>query len=197
MTGVEREQGDATEEANQSGSGARYRRASAKQLAHILNAVPHVIWTSGPEGQLDFVSEQWTHAYGGNPGELIGQGWIGLVHSGDVERTVLRWQQALIDAEPYQTEFRLKMPSGEFRWVLVTAKPEMNIAGKVRRWIGTCTDVHDRIVAKQALSEKERLYRSVLEASADCIKIVSLDGRVQLMKSVRPRLDGDRRLRDS
>jgi diguanylate cyclase (GGDEF)-like protein/PAS domain S-box-containing protein len=81
----------------------------------------------------------------------------------------------------YQNQFRLRRRTGEYRWALVTANPEKGPDGEVRRWIGTCTDIHDRMVAEAALAEKERLYRSVLEASADCIKILTLDGRLQLM----------------
>lgn len=157
------------------------KRASAKQLAKILNSVPHVIWASGPDGKLDFVSDQWSHAYGGDAAEMIGEGWISFVHPCDVDDAVSRWLEALRKAEPYQNEFRLRVPSGDYRWVLITAKPEKTPDGRVRRWLGTCTDVHDRVAAQNSLAEKQRLYGSVLDASADCIKILSLDGRLQLM----------------
>jgi diguanylate cyclase (GGDEF)-like protein/PAS domain S-box-containing protein len=65
--------------------------------------------------------------------------------------------------------------------MLITAMPELDDAGKAKRWVGTCTDVHERIVAQNALAEKQELYRSVLEASADCIKIMCPEGRLRLM----------------
>ncbi|GAA3894500.1 EAL domain-containing protein [Sphingomonas limnosediminicola] len=160
---------------------ARNKRVSPDKLEHILNSIPHVIWSSGPNGQLDFVSNQWTTSFGGDPTEMIGDGWINAVHPEDRDDAVASWMMALEKKSLYQNEFRLKMPSGEYRWVLIKAKPELGRDGQVQHWLGTCTDVHDRIAAQRALAEKERLHRSVLEASADCIKILSLDGRLQLM----------------
>lgn len=170
-----------TKRATESGVQKLVRRTSARQLSRILNSVPHVIWATGPDGGIEFISEQWTRLYGGDTAQLIGEGWIGSVHADDRDEVVRHWSAALEAEEPYQNNFRLRMPSGEYRWVLITAKPEVGPAGKVRRWIGTCTDIHDRVVAERALAEKEQLYRSVLEASADCIKILCPAGKVRLM----------------
>lgn len=159
------------------------RRISAKQLARILNSVPHVIWASGPEGKLDFVSEQWTRLYGGETSQLIGDGWIAFVHPDDRDAALQNWSDALGKGEPYQTRFRLRTPAAEYRWVLVTATPSLRNQGSGFRWLGTCTDIHDLVTAQNALDEKQHLYRSVLEASADCIKILSLEGRLQLMNA--------------
>ncbi len=156
-------------------------RTSARDLADILNCVPHVIWTSGADGQPNFISEQWALVYDGDPDQMTGDGWINAVHPADVEAAVRGWQTAVQSGEPYENQFRLRFRSGEYRWTLVRARPEMDAKGRTRRWIGTCTDIHDRIVAETALAEKERLYRSVLEASADCIKIMCLEGRLRLM----------------
>jgi len=155
--------------------------ASARELADILNCVPHVIWTSGPDGQTNFISEQWGLVYAGAPDQMTGEGWIRTVHPDDVETAVRGWQSAVQSGEPYENQFRLRFRSGEYRWTMVQARPERDAEGRIWRWIGTCTDIHDRIAAEAALAEKERLYRSVLEASADCIKIMCPEGRLKLM----------------
>lgn len=165
------------------GAAVRRRPTSAKQLARILNAIPHVIWSSDADGRLNFVSEQWTQVHGGDPRALVGEGWIEFVHPDDRDRVVASWSAALKSAESYENEFRMCVPSGDYRWVLITAKPELAINGTVVRWIGTCTDIHERVIAENALTANEALYRSVLEASADCIKVMSPEGRLLLMNS--------------
>jgi diguanylate cyclase (GGDEF)-like protein/PAS domain S-box-containing protein len=166
-----------------SATGPLRRPTSAEQLAAILNSVPHVIWAADPEGRLEFVSDQWERGLGGDAAEMIGEGWIAHVHPDDVDLAVARWGEAIRNAEPFQNEFRLRMPTGDYRWVLITANPELTCDGGIERWVGTCTDVHDRVVAQIALAEKQRLYGSVLEASADCIQILSADGRLQLINA--------------
>jgi diguanylate cyclase (GGDEF)-like protein/PAS domain S-box-containing protein len=112
---------------------------------------------------------------------MIGEGWVNHVHPEDVERTLSKWAAAMHKAEPYEAEFRLKLPDGEYRWVLITAKPEIADDGTIRRWFGTCVRIHDRVIAERQLALKEQLYRSILEASADCIKVIGLDGIIQLI----------------
>jgi diguanylate cyclase (GGDEF)-like protein/PAS domain S-box-containing protein len=157
--------------------------SSAKKLSRILNSVPHVIWSADADGLLTFVSSQWAEVYGGKPSQLIGDGWIAAVHVDDRQEVVEKWAAAKDRADRYQNRFRLKFPSGEFRWVLITAKPDLGRDGKVKGWIGTCTDIHERVLAQIALAEKHELYRSVLEASADCISILCPQGRLKLMNA--------------
>lgn len=154
---------------------------TADQLIRTLNALPHVTWCSGPDGRIDFVSDHWSKSYGGNSEDIVGEGWIELIHPEDLSQALGNWDLAREKAETFRNEFRLKLPSGEYRWVLIVANPELSKSGAILGWIGTCTDIHDLILAQKALAEKQQLYRSVLEASADCIKILTLDGRLRLI----------------
>lgn len=162
-------------------AGKKRRGSRAQELEHILNSVPQIIWSAGADGIVDFVSDQWRTEYGGNPAEMIGEGWVDHVHPEDVERTLTNWTAAAQKADPYEAEFRLRLPDGEYRWVLITAKPEVSDDGTIRRWFGTCVKIHERVVAERQLALKEQLYRSILEASADCIKVMGLDGIIQLI----------------
>src|SRR3546814_6549088 len=49
--------------------------------------------------------------------------------------------------------------------------------------IGVARDITDDRAAEAALRASELLYRGVLEASADCIEIIDLDGQVHLVNS--------------
>ena len=63
-----------------------------------------------------------------------------------------------------------------FQTVKVPWREEGDIAGV----IGVSRDITDRKAGETALRESEMLYRSVLEASADCIAVLDLDGNIQL-----------------
>jgi diguanylate cyclase (GGDEF)-like protein/PAS domain S-box-containing protein len=154
---------------------------AAAQLACILNSIPHIIWSCGPDGATDFISDQWSHHYDGDRSELLGSGWMNFVHPDDLDEAIATWNSAVATCEPYQSRFRLRLPHGEFRWVIAAARLERETDGKPVRWFGTCTDIHEPVLMKDELIAKERLHRSILEASADCIKVISAEGRVQLM----------------
>ena len=146
-----------------------------------MNSVPQILWSANADGIVDFVSNHWRTEFGTDPAELVGEGWIARLHPDDVEPTLKKWAAATQQLEPYETEFRLRRSDGEYRWVFVTAKPEAGPDGSIRRWFGTCVGIHDRVVAEQQLAQKEQLYRSILNASADCIKVIALDGVIQLI----------------
>jgi diguanylate cyclase (GGDEF)-like protein/PAS domain S-box-containing protein len=53
--------------------------------------------------------------------------------------------------------------------------------GQIGGIIGVSRDITERDAAERALRESDLLHRSVLEASADCIKIIDLNGALEMM----------------
>ena len=48
-------------------------------------------------------------------------------------------------------EYRLKGKNGEYRWFLARALPMRGENGKIIRWIGTKTDIHEQKILSQKL----------------------------------------------
>ena len=72
----------------------------------------------------------------------------------------------MASGQRYETEFRLQRADNEYRWYLVRALPIKNSDGKVARWYGTCTDIHDgRALLEQnaRLLDSERAARTESE----------------------------------
>jgi PAS domain S-box-containing protein len=135
-----------------SASEARYRSLAA--------AVPVQVWTARPDGQLDFVNEHATKYFGAPQEELLGIGWVAFLHPDDVSLAREQWTNALESGVPYETEFRLRSTTGEYRWHLARALPERDAAGTIIGWAGSNTDVeserrarHDAEAANRAKSE--------------------------------------------
>lgn len=157
-------------------------RGPANDFKHILNSLPQVIWSADADGQLDFISEQWSRDNAGSPRYLFAAGWMEFIHPDDLERAKSAWTDSLRSGSAYGIEYRMRLLGGDvYRWFQVGARPELDNEGRVVRWFGICSDIDDRVTAEQALKCSEAAYRSVLEASADEIKILSTDGRIQLV----------------
>ncbi|NIJ08769.1 diguanylate cyclase (GGDEF)-like protein/PAS domain S-box-containing protein [Sphingomonas vulcanisoli] len=62
-----------------------------------------------------------------------------------------------------------------------TVKVPWVVGGDIRGVIGVSRDITARKAEEDRVRESEMLYRSVLEASADCIVVISLDGRLELI----------------
>ena len=153
------------------------------RLRRTLDHIPQMIWATLPDGHHDYYSPSWYEFTGADEGTTDGEGWNGMFHPDDQERAWALWRHSLSTGEPYEIRYRLRHRSGEYRWVLGRALPERDEQGEIVRWYGTCTDMHSQIVAEQTVQESEVLYRSVMEASADGIKIINLDGTLELINS--------------
>ncbi|MCX7514389.1 PAS domain-containing protein [Frateuria hangzhouensis] len=118
---------------------------SHASLGAIVNSVDQIIWTARPDGYHDFFNHRWYEFTGAVPGSTDGDDWSNLFHPDDRGRTFERWRHSLSTGEPYEIEYRLRHRSGVYRWVLGRAHPVHDEAGRVLRWMGTCTDIHEQI----------------------------------------------------
>lgn len=130
-------------------------RDSETQFRTFATAMPNHVWSATLEGQLDWFNERVYEYTGSDERSLHGDGWGEVVHPDDRERAISAWQSALAAGTVYEVEFRIRRADGSYRWHLVRALPIRDEAGKVARWIGTNTDIDDRITAERALRYRE------------------------------------------
>jgi PAS domain S-box-containing protein len=133
-------------------------RDRERHYSLIAEAVPHLVWTCAPNGDCDFLSKQWSD-YTGMPAEAgLGTGWFDAVH--DDDRPALReaWKRAVEGgADSFEREIRFRRRDGAYRWFSMRGTAVREADGRVSKWFGTCTDVHDQ---REASDERERLLRS-------------------------------------
>ena len=123
------------------------------QEAYVLNrrfetladALPQLVWSSRSDGWSDYFSQQWCEFTGALPSASFGNGWLDFVHPDDVPIATDAWALAVETGEPYTTEFRLRHVDGTYRWMLARGLPVCDEFGRITRWIGTCTDIDERV----------------------------------------------------
>jgi PAS domain S-box-containing protein len=130
--------------------------ASEARFRQLANAMPQMVWTATPTGDLDYVSEQATRYFDAPSESVLGAGWLRWVHPDDQEFAVNRWKRSLDTGEPYEIEFRLLRASdSSWRWHLVRA--ERSDAGQIAKWIGTWTDIEEQKRVQGTLAEQARI----------------------------------------
>ena len=136
-------------------SEARYR--------FLANAIPVQVWTARPDGTLDYVSDRVAAYFACTPDELLGRGWLSVLHPDDVAPTSERWARSLRTGEPYEIEFRLWSAADQaHRWHLSRAIAQTDEQGRILRWYGTNTDIEEW---KRAEAELKRLNVEAMEAN--------------------------------
>lgn len=117
-----------------------------------------MVWSTLPDGYHDYYNARWYEFTGVPAGSTDGEAWNGMFHPDDQDRAWDVWRESLATGKPYEIEYRLRHRSGEYRWTLGRALPMHDEEGKIVRWIGTCTDVHD---AKEYAAQNEILSREL------------------------------------
>lgn len=146
----------------------------------LADAFPHMVWSTLPDGFHDYYNARWYEFTGVPDGSTDGEGWNGMFHPDDQERAWARWRQSLASGEPYEIEYRLRHRSGDYRWVLGRAMPIRGADGRVVRWMGTCTDIHDqRLQADQNEILSRELSHRIKNIFAVIGGLIGLSARQQ------------------
>ncbi|HEX8785825.1 MAG TPA: PAS domain S-box protein, partial [Telluria sp.] len=143
----------------------RTLRESEAKFRTIIDAMPQIVWSTRPDGYHDYFNRQWYDYTGIPEGSTNGEAWIGLFHPDDQTRTQARWRHSLDTGEPYEIEYRVRHRSGEYRWTLGRALPIRDEHGAIVRWMGTCTDIHDRLAVQAALRDTQSRLEAALSAA--------------------------------
>lgn len=125
-------------------------RESEKRFEAIVNSIDQMIWSTTPDGHHDYFNQRWYEYTGLTKGETDGLAWENPFHPEDRANAWKVWQHSLATGEPYHVEYRLRHHSGEYRWVIGRAQCVRDDDGRITRWYGTCTDIHDLKVAEEA-----------------------------------------------
>ena len=128
---------------------------SQEQFRIIADALPVMLWTTGPDKHCTFFNRYWLSFTGNTLENELARGWIGSVHPADVSRCAANYEAVFELREEFHFECRLRRADGEYRWMLATGAPQFSPGSVFAGYIGCCTDVSDvRLVRRRALIHK-------------------------------------------
>jgi len=130
-------------------------QTSEDRLRLVINTIPANVWSTLPDGAVDFVNQRWQELTGLPPDGALGWNWEAAVHPDDRPGFVAHWHAAVNNGEAMEHEVRVRGPDGEYRWLFVRNVPLRDEKGNIVKWYGTSVDVEERKQAEQALRRSE------------------------------------------
>src|SRR5216684_972157 len=130
-------------------------RRSERELRDVVNTVPAHVWSTSPEGQVDFVNDRWLQFTGLALDEAFGWKWEAVLHPDDRTKVVADWHTAIKNGQATESEARVRRADGEYCWWFIRNVPLRDETGKIVRWYGTAIDIEVRKRAEQALRRSE------------------------------------------
>ena len=149
-------------------AGLAYFLSAEDSFRLAVDSIPGLVWTSRPDGHIDFLNQRWRDYTGLNLEEASGWGWQQAVLPEDLAGLLTYWNSVLVSGEPGETEARLRRHDGDYRWFLFRAIPLRDSAGAVLKWYGTNTDIEDRKRAEALLAGEKRILEMIAKGQPLC-----------------------------
>jgi PAS domain S-box-containing protein len=167
-------------------------RLAADEFKAISESLPHIVWTTRPNGRATYFNSKWYEYTGAEVSSQQEWDWYDYVHPEDRVRTQKAWKKAVSTASHYQVEYRLRHQSGRYRWFLARGVPVTDPSGQVSKWFGTCTDIHEnKLQRKRLQTQNERLNQinqyldNFVHAAAHDLRspVANMKGLLQLLRA--------------
>lgn len=125
--------------------------ASELRFRTLTETAPVGVYQTAPDGTLGYVNNMWAELCGMPIGEATGADWLTNVHPDDRPRVNELWQRCQRQNQPMTIELRYLRPDRSVVWVLQQASPVYASSGAAAGYIGTVTNITERIRHEQAL----------------------------------------------
>jgi PAS domain S-box-containing protein len=157
---------------------------TAAKFETLAQTLPNMIWTSMPDGRMEWLNDRVSE-YCGLPDEaLTPEGWS-PVHPDDLATATTRWREALASGTPYVAEYRIRRHDGMFRWHITRAIPIRGSNGAIIRWIGSSADIQDQKSSEESLANlNASLEEQVRDRTRDLLAAEATLRQSQKMEAV-------------
>src|SRR5258707_13614139 len=102
-------------------------------LRRVVDSLPGLVWTSLPDGYVDFLKQRWCDYTGLSLAKACGWGWNAAIYPEDLPALLDYWRSILASGAPGELEARMRRFDGKHRWFLFRAShlrvPSVNDAG--------------------------------------------------------------------
>jgi PAS domain S-box-containing protein len=130
-------------------------RESEYKLRRILDTVPGMLWSAGPDGEHTHINQRVLDYSGIRLEDFVHGGWQKCHHPDDLSHVANAFSHALQTGTSYQVLSRLRRADGEYRWHHIRAEPLRDRQGNIIQWYGLSVDIDEAKKAEQALRERE------------------------------------------
>ncbi|GAB3708135.1 SpoIIE family protein phosphatase [Nocardiopsis oceani] len=161
-----------------------------QRVRALLQAGNQIVWSAGPGGDVREDCPQWRSITGQDLDDYLGRGWLDALHHDDRSRVERAWDDAVLDATPFDATFRVRTRAGGYDHYRARANPVMDGA-ETAEWVGTLVDVTTEREAdelrqrlNQQLSEAAMRTARLQKATSDLAEALSADEVVQAMSEI-------------
>jgi PAS domain S-box-containing protein len=131
-------------------------RNSEQRYRSLALATSQVVWSTTASGEVIEDLPSWRAFTGQSREEMLGRGWMQMLHPDDLPHVLEVWERSLRTGTPHENEFRLRNADGIYRNVYARTVPVLQQDGTIREWVGTLTDITEKKRAEREAHEADQ-----------------------------------------
>jgi PAS domain S-box-containing protein len=153
-------------------------RESERESRLVVDTIPGLVAAFTAGGAVEFVNRQVREYFGGTVEDL--QRWETgeTTHPEDLPRVVECFRNAIASGEPFDFQVRARRFDGVYRWFQSRGFPLRDANGKVVRWYNLLIDIDEGKRAEEALRERERESRLIVDSIPGLVAILTPAGEL-------------------
>lgn len=149
-----------------------------RALQTLINFSPVGIFQTDAAGHCFFVNKRWSQLTGLSAHEALGEGWAQSLHPEDKEHIFNKWRETAAKGEEFAADFRFTKPNGDVTWVSCQAVALCGDDRTITGYLGTISDITERVRLEQTLSQSERRFRDVFNSMFEFIGLLDTQGNL-------------------
>ncbi len=157
---------------------AELARSERRHRTLITNSAA-IVWTADERGAIQEV-EGWARFTGITIEPGACPMWFQIIHPADRERVKAHWLRHDARSRAWEAFYRMLAADGRYHHVHARAAAIPRPDGSVEEWIGTVTDVTQRVEAEQSLRRKEAELKLIVDTMPALVSYIDRDLRYGL-----------------
>jgi PAS domain S-box-containing protein len=154
-------------------------RESERELRQLIDSIPGMVVVADATGQQEYANKRLLNFTNTTIEELRDFGYLKTIHPAEREMVKNAWLRCSALGQPMELDHRLKRLDGVYRWVHVRVDPLLDDRGRIVRWYGLLTDIDDQKRAEEALHQRERHLRLLVETIPALVSRSTAQGRLE------------------
>ena len=138
------------------------QRESESRFRVLADNAPVLIWMNDSSGCI-FVNREYLNYTGRAMDQIVGSGWLKLLHPEDVDDTMAAYARAIESRGRFEAEHRMRRVDGRYHWFKSVGVMRYKADGTLLHCVGCSFDIHaikeyvgELDLAEQALRDADR-----------------------------------------
>lgn len=169
-----------------------------KRFSFMAEMSPSITWTATSTGIIDYINSRFYKLTGM---QFSRHALDAVTVHNELKVLKEKWKRCVREGMDLEMELQVLTEAGDYQWQLLRATPYKGTDGKVIKWFGTCTNIHQQRMMQERMDEfisiaSHELKTPITSVKANLQLLLSLEEGGQKKKLIAKAYSGSNKITD-